>query len=127
MAAKTKMILVIEDEPDTAEMFAEMMRLSGYRVMKSYNGHAAKAMIAHEKPDALILDVMLPGISGLDILRYVRREPTLRSIPVVVVSAKGLPSDIRFGLEAGATVYLAKPITYQNLKEAMAYALQSLE
>ena len=127
MAAKTKTILVIEDEPDTAEMFAEMMRLSGYRVMKTHNGYIAKTMIAHEKPDALILDVMLPGISGLDILRYVRHEPALQSIPVVVVSAKGLASDIRFGLEAGATVYLAKPITFQNLKEAMAHALQSIE
>lgn len=118
MAAEKK-IVVVEDEPDTAEMFAEMMRLSGFTVLKSFGGKPAMALIAKEKPDAVVLDVMMPDISGLEVLHFMRRDPSLTGIPVVVVSAKGLPSDIRTGLDAGASVYLTKPVAYLELKKAV--------
>lgn len=119
-----KKIVIVEDEPDTAEMFAEMMRLSGYRVLKSYGSTGAMGMIAQEKPDAVVLDVMMPDVSGLEVLHYMRRDPSLNQIPVVVVSAKSLPSDIKIGLDAGAAVYLTKPVAYQDLKLAVEKAIQ---
>lgn len=127
MATDAKRIVIVEDEPDTAEMFAEMMRLSGYQVMKSYGGTAAIALIAEAKPDAVILDVMMPDLSGLEVLRFIRRDPRLAHIPVIVVSAKSLPTDIREGLEAGASVYLTKPVAFQDLNNAVRTAVQKAE
>jgi DNA-binding response OmpR family regulator len=114
-----KKIIIVEDEPDTAEMFAEMMRLSGHHVLKSYGGTPAIALISHEIPDAVVLDVMMPDLSGLEVLRFIRRDPRLEQIPVIVVSAKSLPSDIKSGLDAGANVYLTKPVAFQDLNDAV--------
>jgi len=114
-----KTILVVEDEADAAEMFAEMMRVSGYRVLKATNSTLAMELIAKEKPSAVILDIMMPDISGLDILNFMRKEPELSQIPVVVVSAKSMPADIKTGLEAGAAAYLTKPVGFLDLKEAV--------
>jgi len=115
VALEPKKILVVEDEPDTAEMFAEMLRLRGYRVFKSYGSASAMRQLALEKPDAVVLDIMMPGVSGLEVLYYMRRDPALENIPVIVVSAKGLPSDIKAGMDAGATLYLTKPVAYTEL------------
>jgi CheY-like chemotaxis protein len=116
---KQKTVLVVEDEPDAAELFAEMMRVNGFHVVKTYSSTPAIDLIAQEKPDVVILDVMMPDISGLEVLRYMRREPELKHIPVIVVSAKSMPSDIRTGMEAGASVYLTKPVGYLELKQAV--------
>jgi len=125
MADVSKKIIIVEDEPDTAEMFAEMMRLSGYTVLKSYGGTPAISLISREKPDAVVLDVMMPDLSGLEVLRFIRRDPRLENIPVIVVSAKSLPADIKEGLEAGASVYLSKPVAYQDLNAAVRDAIRS--
>ena len=117
-------ILIVEDEPDTAEMFAEMMRLTGFRVIKTYGGAAAMKMLGQEHPDALVLDLMMPDISGLDVLRYIRREPGLMKIPVIVVSAKSMPADVQGVLEAGATTYLTKPVSFLDLRLAVLQAIQ---
>lgn len=119
MTEHPKTVVVVEDEPDAAELFAEMMRVSGFRVLKTYSSTPAISMIAKELPDVVILDIMMPDVSGLEVLRFMRREPQLSKIPVIVVSAKSMPSDIREGLEAGATLYLAKPVGYLDLKQAV--------
>lgn len=120
-----KKIVIVEDEPDTAEMFAEMMRLSGHHVLKSYGGTPAIALISHELPDVVVLDVMMPDLSGLEVLRFIRRDPRLAQIPVIVVSAKSLPSDIKIGLDAGANVYLTKPVAFQDLNTAVRQVIES--
>jgi DNA-binding response OmpR family regulator len=118
--------MIVEDEPDVAELFAEMMRLSGFRVLKTYAGAPAMTLIAQEKPDVVILDIMMPDVSGLEVLRYMRRDPELAAIPVIVVSAKGTPTDIRNGLDAGASIYLTKPVGYIDLKNAVERVIQGL-
>ena len=125
MTSTSKTVLIIEDEEDAAELFAEMMRVSGYRVLKTSNSAPALAMMTTEKPDLIILDIMMPEISGLDILRQMRRDPELANIPVVVVSAKSMPADIKNGMEAGASTYLTKPVGFFDLKEAVERALGS--
>jgi len=112
-----KTILVVEDEPDTAEMYAQMLRKNGYRVIKTYGGISGLKQVQHEKPDLLLLDIMMHDISGLEVLRFLRREPKYQDLPVIVISAKTTTADILTGLEAGATVYLTKPIEYLELKE----------
>lgn len=118
-----KSVLIIEDEEDAADMFAEMMRVSGYHVLKTSSSTPALTMMTAEKPDVVILDIMMPEISGLDILRQMRKDPALANIPVVVVSAKGMPADIKHGMEAGASMYLTKPVGFTELKEAIERAL----
>lgn len=114
-----KTVMIIEDETDAAEMFAEMMRVNGFRVLKMYSSTPAIPMISKEKPDVIILDIMMPDISGLEVLRYMRREPSLSAIPVIVVSAKSMPGDIKIGIEAGASMYLTKPVGFLDLKQAV--------
>ncbi|MCI0519947.1 MAG: response regulator [Chloroflexi bacterium] len=114
-----KCILVVEDDPDTAEMFAEMLRMNHYDVVLSYGGIQGLTLVSKDKPDAVLLDVMMPDISGLEVLRFIRRDPRLEHIPVVIVSAKVQPGDVRDGIDAGASLYLTKPVAYMELKEAV--------
>lgn len=124
MAISQKTVMIIEDEPEAAELFGEMMRLSGFRVVKMFASTPAIPMISQEKPDVIILDIMMPDISGLEVLRYMRRESDLASIPVIVVSAKSMPGDIKTGLEAGASIYLTKPVSFLDLKQAVEKVLE---
>ena len=119
MSSPQKIVMIVEDEPDAAELFAEMMRLNGYRVIKSYSSLPALGLIKQEKPDLILLDIMLPEISGLEILRSMRSNPDLALIPVVVVSARATPTDIQNGLDAGASIYLTKPVSYMDLINAV--------
>jgi len=121
--ASQKTVLIIEDEEDAAELFAEMMRVSGFHVEKTSSSTPAISMMTANKPDVVILDIMMPEISGLDILRQMRSDPELSRIPVVVVSAKSMPADIKNGMEAGASTYLTKPVRFLDLKEAVERAI----
>jgi CheY-like chemotaxis protein len=125
MSTPEKTVLIIEDEADAADLFAEMMRVSGFRVLKTSSSAPAISMMTAEKPDVVLLDIMMPDISGLDIMRQMRADPDLAGIPVVVVSAKGMPADIKNGMEAGASTYLTKPVGFLELKEAVDRALGS--
>lgn len=117
--SKPKTILIVDDEPDTAEMYAEMLRLSGYRVIKSYGGAAAMGLLSKEGPDAMVLDLMMPDISGIEVLHRIRNNPSWQKLPVIVISAKCMPKDIQDGMEAGASAYLTKPVTFLELQKTV--------
>jgi DNA-binding response OmpR family regulator len=121
-----KTILIIEDEEDAAELFAEMMRVSGFRVLKTFSSAPALQMMINEQPDIILLDLMLPEKSGLDILREMQGDPAVGRIPVIIVSAKSLPADVKLGMDAGAFTYLTKPVGFFELKEAVLNALGGL-
>ncbi|GAB4480875.1 MAG: hypothetical protein OHK0031_02330 [Anaerolineales bacterium] len=123
--AGKKVVVVVEDEPDAAEMFAEMMRVNGFQVLKSESSRAAMPLIASELPNVVILDVMMPDVSGLEVLKFMRSNPQLAAIPVIVVSAKSLPSDIQTGMKAGASIYITKPVGFLDLKQAVERVTQS--
>jgi DNA-binding response OmpR family regulator len=125
MVSEPKSVIIVEDEPETADMFAEMMRLNGYQVRKSSGGRMAMSMIAHEKPDAVLLDVMIPDISGLEVLRFMKRDPNLTDVPVIIISARSQYTDIQEGLEAGARLYLTKPVAYPELISAIKNAFDT--
>ena len=120
-------VVIVEDEPSAADMFEEMMRLGGYQVIKSHSSTPAMSIIRAEKPAVVILDLMMPDISGIEVLHYMRREPGLRNIPVVIVSAKGLPSDIQAGMAAGATAYLVKPVGFHILRETVESVIRAAQ
>ena len=117
MSSKT--VVIVEDETETAEMLAEMMRIMGYKVYQSSGGLQAIDLIAQKKPTTILLDQMLPGVSGLDVLHSIRLDERLCKIPVIIVSAKALPSDKQKGLQAGAARYLVKPVAFHDLRTAI--------
>jgi DNA-binding response OmpR family regulator len=127
MTSTPKKIIIVEDQPDVADLLEEMLSVDGYQVIKSHSSGGALSMIRSENPDAVLLDIMMPDVSGLDVLRFMRREPDLQGIPVVIVSAKTLPEDIRTGLEAGAAAYLTKPVDIAKLRGTVAEVLRAAE
>jgi len=82
-------------------------------------------MMKKDKPDLVLLDLMMPEVSGLEILQQMRANPNLSNIPVIVLTAKGTPVDIKKGMEAGASTYLTKPVGFLELKEAVKRTLGS--
>ena len=119
MTSNPKKIIIVEDQPAVADLLEEMLSIDQYQVSKIHSSGGALSVIRAEKPDAVLLDIMMPDVSGLEVLRYMRREPDLQQIPVVIVSARTLPADIRAGLEAGATAYLTKPVDVDRLRKTV--------
>jgi CheY-like chemotaxis protein len=119
------LVVIVEDEPDTAEMLAEMLRISGYQVRKAFGGTAAIELIHAEKPQAVLLDIMMPDVSGLEVYRYIRRDPAHENIPVVFVSGSSIPAELMLDHDAGLTVYLMKPVGYAELTAALQKVIQN--
>ena len=127
MTTSSKKIIIVEDQPDVADLLEEMLSIDEYQVNKIHSSGGALSVIRTEKPDAVLLDIMMPDVSGLEVLRFMRREPGLQQIPVVIVSAKTLPADIRTGLDAGATAYLTKPVDVERLRKTVAGVIRAAE
>ncbi len=104
-------ILVIEDEEDIAAMIKLQGEIAGFRVHVETDGLNGYLAIEREKPDLIVLDIMLPGQSGLDVCRKVKNHPELKTIPVIILSAKSEEIDVVLGLELGADDYVSKPFS----------------
>jgi DNA-binding response OmpR family regulator len=105
-------ILVVEDARELAQVIARELEAGGYSVLRAADGRTALDLVARNNPDLLVLDWMLPGMSGLDVLRELRRE---RAIPVLMLTARGEEADRVIGLELGADDYLPKPFGMREL------------
>ena len=108
-------ILVVEDERDIAALVTYHLTREGYRVRTAEGGHEALAALSAERPDLIILDLMLPGFSGYEVLSEVRRRAELTEVPVIVLTARREESDRIKGLELGADDYLTKPFSPREL------------
>ncbi len=108
-------ILVVEDEPDIAALIAYQLTREGYRVETAGTGREALQAVGHDIPDLVVLDRMLPGIGGDEILERLRSDPATASIAVLVVTAKKEQEDRIQGLELGADDYLTKPFSPREL------------
>jgi two-component system phosphate regulon response regulator PhoB len=104
-------ILVVEDESDIRELVAYNLVKQGYRVIPSETGEDGLRLVRSESPDLIVLDLMLPGVDGLEVCRTLKRDPDTASIPLVMLTAKGEEADIVTGLELGADDYLTKPFS----------------
>jgi len=112
--AKPK-VLVIEDEPDILEMITYNIEREGSKVISCRNGEEGLSRIRTDNPDLVILDLMLPGMDGVEVCQHVKSDPVLRSIPIIMVTAKGEESDIVLGLGIGADDYICKPFSPREL------------
>ncbi len=120
----TMRILVVDDDPPSVKMTSFLLREEGYDVLTANNGHDALTIIETERPDLILLDVMMPGMDGFDTLRTIR---TRHAIPVIFLSAKGETSDRVAGLELGADDYLAKPFEPSELLARVKAVLRRTE
>lgn len=109
--SQKKRILLIEDEEDIAALIKLQAELSGYKLHVEVDGINGYRAIEREKPDLVLLDIMLPGQNGYDVCRKIKSNPELRNIPVIIISAKDDELDVLLGLELGADDYMAKPFS----------------
>lgn len=102
-------ILIIEDEQALINNLADKLRAEGYKVLTATDGETGWELVRGEKPDLIVLDIMLPGLDGLSLCRMVRNETTTRHIPIIMLTARGTEVDKIVGLESGADDYIVKP------------------
>lgn len=110
-----KRILVVEDEPDMAELVAMRLRREGYLAEIASDGQEALQKARADPPDLLVLDLMLPKVSGTEVATELRHDPRTANVPIVMLTAKGEESDVIVGLKLGADDYVTKPCSLSVL------------
>jgi two-component system phosphate regulon response regulator PhoB len=110
-----KHILIVEDEPAIRDMVAFALRRAGMEPAHAADARAAQNMIVERVPDLILLDWMLPGMSGLDLARRLRKEELTRDVPIIMLTARGEETDRVGGLEAGVDDYVVKPFSPREL------------
>ncbi len=109
------LVLVADDEPDTADLIRDALRAEGFRVTVARDGQEALEALEQRRPDVMLLDIMMPRLSGFEVLEAVGRSPRLRGLPVVILSARSDDADRQRGLELGARRFLSKPFDVRSL------------
>lgn len=112
---RSKRILIVDDEPDVTELVAYQLRAKGFTVEELNNPTQSIAKIRSFQPDLIILDVMMPDISGIQICRMLRADPKTKGIPVIFLTAKAEETDRVLGLEVGGDDYICKPFSIKEL------------
>jgi phosphate regulon transcriptional regulator PhoB len=108
-------ILIIEDERDIVEMIEYNLKEDGYFVISAFDGEKGIKQATREKPDLIILDLMLPEIDGFEVCKTLKQQPSTSHIPIIILSAKSLETDKIVGLELGADDYVTKPFSPREL------------
>jgi len=108
-------ILIIEDEPEIADLIALHLQKAGFDALIALTGEAGLGLIAQHTPALVVLDLMLPGIDGLEVCRKLKYDAATRSVPIIMVTARGEEVDIVTGLELGADDYMVKPFSPREL------------
>lgn len=124
--AMKPLILVVEDEADLVTMLRYNLEAAGFRVVTAGDGEAAQLALAEIPPDLILLDWMLPKVSGLELCRQIRRRPETRNLPIIMLTARGEESDRVRGLESGADDYVAKPFSPSELNARIRAVLRRI-
>jgi len=112
-------VLVVEDNPRTAKAISDMVELIGWEVHITHSPRAAMQQIQLRLPALILLDFNIPGVDGLEVCRYIRRDPTAGEVPVVFISAESDPAIIAEAKRAGANDYLVKPVDIEALENIL--------
>ncbi|MGF1628725.1 MAG: response regulator transcription factor [Kiloniellaceae bacterium] len=108
-------VMIVEDEPNIVESLSFVFGREGWQVTAALDGDTAIERLLGEPPDVLVLDVMLPPHSGFEVLKRVRKEPSLRHLPVIVLTAKGQEKDRHTALRLGADAFVTKPFSNRDI------------
>ena len=114
---KMKKALVVEDDPDLLEILTRQLDMMGFSVITAKHGKEGVEKAFEEKPHLILMDIMMPEMSGRDATRMIRANPDTEDIPILVVSALFLGSDIRSCFEAGCNDYIVKPFAFKQLQQ----------
>ncbi len=121
----SKTILIADDEPNIRQLIAFTLRRRGYIILEAEDGTTALALIRQDSPDLAVLDVMMPGLTGIAIVQQLAADPATAEIPVILLSAKGQGIEIEEGLASGARLYLVKPFSPRELADRVAEVLEA--
>lgn len=108
-------ILIVDDEPNIILMVSTRLKANGYEIISAGDGQAGFEMAQKEKPDLIILDLMLPKMDGYKVCGFLKRDYRYAKIPVVIFSAKAQPEDIKLAEEMGANAFMSKPFRPEDL------------
>jgi DNA-binding response OmpR family regulator len=117
-------VLVVDDEPTIREIVVSYLKRDGFATLEAADGNRARELLATERPDLVVLDVMLPGVDGLELCRWIR---TSSQLPVIMLTARGEESDRIVGLELGADDYVTKPFSPRELAARVRTVLRRAE
>ena len=115
-----KKILVVDDSPTERHVISELLVRSGYQVITAENGEEGIEKARREKPDLILMDVVMPGLNGYQATRTLTRDETTKQIPIIVCTSKGQETDRIWGLRQGALDYIVKPINGEDLLSKIA-------
>jgi two-component system, OmpR family, alkaline phosphatase synthesis response regulator PhoP len=122
-----KRILVVDDEIYIVHILEFTLTMEGYEVLTASDGEEALRKMEQERPDLVVLDIMMPKLDGYEVCRRLRADEEFQSVPVILLSAKGRPIDRETGLEVGADDYIVKPFSPRRLLEKIKDLLQRQE
>ena len=111
-----KTVLVVDDEPDILDLVRFRLEHDGYRVLTASDGQTGLTLAQQERPDLCILDVMMPKLSGLEVLARLRADPATAATRVILLTARGQDADVDRGFELGAQDYVTKPFSPKELR-----------
>ena len=117
-------ILLAEDDKQIGDMISFKLSNSGHQIVRAEDGEQAVKLVTRERPDLILLDAMMPGLSGFEVLRRLKSDSNVRSIPVIMVTAKGHERDVLTGLRGGAIDYIVKPFSLKELSARVELALR---
>ncbi len=112
-----KLILHVEDNQYNRKIIRDLLSKHSYEIMEAHNGEVALDALARRRPDLILMDVQLPKLSGLEVTRRVRADPSLAQIPIIAITSFALSGDDRLALDAGCNAYVAKPFRPRDLLE----------
>jgi DNA-binding response OmpR family regulator len=116
-------VLIVEDEPHILLSLEVLLHRAGYETVSAADGREGLDLIRRAHPDVVLLDIMMPGLNGYEVCRAVKSDPELRSIPVIILTAKAQEVEIVKGLELGASAYVVKPFGNAEVLDAIRAAL----
>ena len=108
-------ILVVDDSPHNVKLLRLILEAAGYRVLETFSGAEALDILHRDRPDAMLLDVRMPGMTGYEVCRKIRENPEFASLPVIMVTSLSLAEERVMGIEAGATDFISKPFSKNEL------------
>ena len=120
-------ILIVDDEKDIVDLVAYNLEKEGYEVLKAYDGEKALSIVRTKNPSLVVLDLMLPGIQGLEVCKRIRRDAETAAVPIIMLTAKGEELDRVIGLEVGADDYITKPFGVKELTARVKAVLRRSE
>jgi adenylate cyclase len=120
-------ILVVDDDPVIQKLLLVNFEMEGYRVLTASDGVEGLETVGGESPDLVLLDVMMPRMDGLEVVRHLKADQATKGIPVILLSAKAQATDISVGLDAGADDYVTKPFDPQELLDKVVALIGTAE